>query len=258
MIALGVLVVGMGMAAAALHAGIQRHLITVDDIVRTLIGENAIALARVRLEDGSLPETKPRWLTDAEIGPGDRKYPAQWDTNYGYAIAGWRAQQGRNDYKFLVVTGRHKKRENHLEVIAVGRLTFSNEKEGVSKVVANTGIENFAVGALLIEEEYDGTKFKTIVMSKVTFVGRNYVLLNQRRKAGSREVSVLVVKKPGANSKVDTADAPEAPKRAYRGRAALIASASSSLPTGSGGGGGGGGTTPPTPPTPPRPEPPQH
>jgi prepilin-type N-terminal cleavage/methylation domain-containing protein len=117
MIAMGVLAVGMGMVAGALHAGIQVHLRTIDDIMRQLIGDNSLAMvqARVRHSTGNGITDTYTLLTSGTtgcyFGPGDLKYP--WDTAntpYGAAVLMKRrpinANVSPNDYDVLIVPYR--------------------------------------------------------------------------------------------------------------------------------------------------------
>ena len=117
MIAMGVLVVGMGMVAGALHAGIQVHIRTIDDIMRQLIGDNSLAMvqARVRHTTGAsngIPPDKYLLLGSTYFGPGDLKYP--WNVSipngqpgYGAAVFMKRrtidATTFANDYDVLIV-----------------------------------------------------------------------------------------------------------------------------------------------------------
>jgi len=122
MIAMGVLAVGMGMVAGALHAGIQVHIRTIDDIMRQLIGDNSLAMvqARVRHTTGAsngIPASTAsyKWLktgtgADCYFGPGDLQYP--WNTAgtpYGAAVLMRRrvidatTSTFANDYDVIIV-----------------------------------------------------------------------------------------------------------------------------------------------------------
>jgi prepilin-type N-terminal cleavage/methylation domain-containing protein len=85
MIAMGVLAVGMGMVAGALHAGIQVHLRTIDDIMRQLIGDNSLAMVQARVRHSTTNGITDTYkLLDSKgtptsyFGTGDLKYP--WNT----------------------------------------------------------------------------------------------------------------------------------------------------------------------------------
>jgi prepilin-type N-terminal cleavage/methylation domain-containing protein len=122
MIAMGVLAVGMAMVAGALHAGIQVHIRTIDDIMRQLIGDNSLAMvqARVRHTTGTgnlIPASTAsyKWLktgtgADCYFGPGDLQYP--WNTAgtpYGAAVLMRRrvidatTSTFANDYDVIIV-----------------------------------------------------------------------------------------------------------------------------------------------------------
>jgi prepilin-type N-terminal cleavage/methylation domain-containing protein len=120
MIALGVLVTGMSMVAAALHAGIQNHTTTVDDIIRNIVAENGLATMKARLvhtPDATnkltdVPQIIEDWTSaspaaQAVLGPQDRRSPAFGGGNgtwYGYCAIGWRASTGyKNDYRFCIL-----------------------------------------------------------------------------------------------------------------------------------------------------------
>jgi prepilin-type N-terminal cleavage/methylation domain-containing protein len=115
MIALGVLVTGMSMVAGALHAGIQNHTTTVDDIVRCLVAENGLATIKARIRHTpdaangltGTPVVLPDAVgTNPGLGPQDRRSPAfggGCGTPYGYSVIGWRATDPKNDYRFVIL-----------------------------------------------------------------------------------------------------------------------------------------------------------
>jgi hypothetical protein len=134
MIALGVMVIGLGMAAGAFHAGIQNHMTTIDDIFGRLICENAVAIAKVRLRH-TLNDGGSAWGTHNRINSGfgivadadaqgrplvlvttDKRYPIPPEaiggdprmadrSRMGYLLIARRAtgREDRNDYVFKVV-----------------------------------------------------------------------------------------------------------------------------------------------------------
>ena len=112
MIAMGILAVGMGMIAAALHAGISVHVRTMDDIMRQLIADNALAIvqAQVRHSNYNGITKDYKLVNTTHFGPTDLRYPTQESkTPYGAAVfmkkrvideaAGTYA----NDYEVLVI-----------------------------------------------------------------------------------------------------------------------------------------------------------
>jgi len=108
MISLGVLVVGMGMAAGAFHAGIQNHTVTVDEIRRTMIGENAVAIAKARLRSDVNLTTEWQMLSRSEmgnfkLGEQDLQYPVGSGSRHRFLIFGCRPDNQRNVFEFLVI-----------------------------------------------------------------------------------------------------------------------------------------------------------
>lgn len=112
MIAMGVLAVGMGMVAGALHAGIQIHLRTIDDIMRQLIGDNSLAIvqAGVRHSPANGITDTYQLLNNNYLGAGDLKYPWNKDgTPYGAAVFMKLRKidaNSFNDYDVLIVPYR--------------------------------------------------------------------------------------------------------------------------------------------------------
>lgn len=120
MIAMGVLAVGMAMVAGALHAGIQTHLRTIDDIMRQLIGDNALAIVQASIRhsgsnginqtylspDGKLLP-KYQLLDDTFLSPANLRFPTNANTPYGAAvfIKARLLESGgyANDYDLLIV-----------------------------------------------------------------------------------------------------------------------------------------------------------
>jgi prepilin-type N-terminal cleavage/methylation domain-containing protein len=118
MIAMGVLAVGMAMVAGALHAGIQVHIRTIDDIMRQLIGDNSLAMVQARVRHtadtkNGIPTDKYLFLGPNYFGSGDLKYP--WNTvnipngqpSYGSLVFMKRraidATTSANDYDVIIV-----------------------------------------------------------------------------------------------------------------------------------------------------------
>jgi prepilin-type N-terminal cleavage/methylation domain-containing protein len=193
MIALGVLAVGMGMAAGALHAGIQSHIITVDEICRTMIGENAIAIAKARLRtDVSLDDPtwdaqrkewklKYRQLSGKEVGQqrlgnSDARYPIGPRSTYGFLALAARARpRPVNDFKIMVVvyeiTDTGSTQEENIEVDFKEVLVLSildHPETGKSRAVVQVvvypppprGVETqLPVGSLMYFPEFDDDPF---------------------------------------------------------------------------------------------------
>jgi prepilin-type N-terminal cleavage/methylation domain-containing protein len=116
MIAMGVLAVGMAMVAGALHAGIQIHIRTIDDIMRQLIGDNSLATvqARVRHSPTNGITDTYQLLNNTYLGAGDLKYPCDPKNNnpstpYGAAVFMKLRKidaNSFNDYDVLIVPYR--------------------------------------------------------------------------------------------------------------------------------------------------------
>jgi len=152
MIALGVMVIGLGMAAGAFHAGIQNHMMTIDDILGQLIGENAVAMAKIRLRHTPHNTGDAAWKAHNRIGtsfsvvedkdpagkPGilvltDKRYPIPPEplegqdprrsdlSRMGYLLIARRAttKKLRNDYIFKVVPYTLQKRGNYADTVTV-------------------------------------------------------------------------------------------------------------------------------------------
>jgi len=92
MIAMGILAVGMGMVAGALHAGIQTHIRTIDDIMRQLIGDNALAIVQASLRHSGTNGITEQYQAGPSSGtsfidPRNLKFPFNDDTSpYGAAV----------------------------------------------------------------------------------------------------------------------------------------------------------------------------
>jgi len=116
MIAMGVLAIGMAMVAGAMHAGIQVHIRTIDDIMRQLIGDNTLAIVQARVRhtanaNNLIPTDKYQLLGSNYFGPGDLTYPSNTTgTPYGAAVFMKRraidANSSANDYDVLIVPYR--------------------------------------------------------------------------------------------------------------------------------------------------------
>lgn len=103
MIALGVVGVALGMAAAAFEAGLKSHNSAVSNAMRSLVAENAVAIARARLIYAS---TDPSTYQLAPIGLRDLNFPTRTADNdtsgRGYLLAAKQNALGKNDYTFRI------------------------------------------------------------------------------------------------------------------------------------------------------------
>ena len=221
MIALGVIVVGLGMAAGAFHAGIQNHKTTIDNILRTMIGENALGIARVRLDrEIDLTQT-PRAIRDTEIGAVDKQYPVGYPSGMGYLLYASKPSD-RNDFSFVVIpysltalTNRFKNPEElgKCRVKAIPLLSSVSITENADRVTstANTDRRSGDIDLLLppipgskdkqtgrkVVDLYGGTAKVATVIDRV---GRSGAVLNKLLPQGKRPtvssppLSVLVVR----------------------------------------------------------------
>lgn len=222
MIALGVMVVGMGMAAGAFHAGIHNHLGTVDDIVRGLVSENAIAIAKVRVRhpNETISENYvviPNDATDA-IGQEDKSYPVrignELRSRHGYVLLFKKANyaigddSARNDYMIGVVPYSVQTDGDYVEseLMPGDEPTFKNEDE-VSKIrLRDTDqMQYVQPGKKILTPDESG---RLVMATVVEETGSKEVLLDKRVLKGRRPVILLVVRNE-AGSEVDTQQHPE-------------------------------------------------
>jgi len=102
MIALGVIVVALSMVAGAFHAGIKNHQTTIDEILRMMIGQNALAVARVRLDEDVNVDANWTRIEDSQVGPSDKQYPIG-KGDMGYVLYASRPDDERNDFQFMII-----------------------------------------------------------------------------------------------------------------------------------------------------------
>jgi prepilin-type N-terminal cleavage/methylation domain-containing protein len=206
MIALGVLAIGMGMAAGAFHAGIQNHIITVDEIHRTMIGENAIAIAKARLS-ADVPELPPPlangdlvWrqlstdeLGDKRLGPQDLQYG-----RHGFFPLGARVSATQNDFKFMVII---------YEILGLGGAQQINvDLKQVKDVPIMWESQTGKWVAVIAPDPYHGIMARTILpvgalvympeledpFVEVTgHIGMNMAILDRELKAETRDLMVM-------------------------------------------------------------------
>ena len=173
MIALGVLAVGMGMAAGAFHAGIQRHIITVDEIRRTMIGENAVAIAKARLRADAALGDAPFQLSkemlpngqrfEYTLGQKDLEYPVASGSRFRCLVFGSRPDPERNDFEFMVVIYEVTGTEGQIEVdFRDVRITsiLDHPETGKSRAIPKLGVfesldSKLPIGALLYMSELE-------------------------------------------------------------------------------------------------------
>ena len=163
MIAMGVLAVGMAMVAGALHAGIQVHIRTIDDIMRQLIGDNSLAMVQARVRHSNpinpastttgngIPADKYLFLGTNYFGPGDLKYP--WNTV--------NIPTGQPSYGSLVFMKRR--------VIDATTATFANDYDVIivpyTIIPDTTGLGTVSVKDMLSSTVSAGTPGSTVTVT---------------------------------------------------------------------------------------------
>lgn len=202
MIAMGVLAIGMGMVAGALHAGIQLHVRTIDDIMRQLIGDNALAIvqARVRHSASNGITAQYQLLGASYFGAGDLKYP--WNTTnvpngqprYGAAVF---MKLGRsdaglsNDYDVLIVpytVTPQTATSSPGEVNSPPALSdYTVSSDGLS--VTGSGVSGMATGTVVFDNR-DGS------LATVKSVAGSTASLTAKLQAGSGTKVTLTVLTP--------------------------------------------------------------
>ena len=215
MIAMGVLVVGMGMAAGAFYAGIQNHTTTVDDIMRTLVGENAVAIAKARLRHPNSGITA--MLSPLAVGPADRKFPVGFDTGHGYLMLAVQRQTGQagqdkpNDHEFLVIPYTTPTPTNVVSTTTVTNALISDTDTGVSqiRVFKKSDRLKLPVGAKIVEYNAADPEQKMKIATVAGTVGSSAVLLDVKIATGTRNLTVLEVRDKNGNPVTDEREMPE-------------------------------------------------
>lgn len=202
MIAMGVLAVGMGMVAGALHAGIQTHIRTIDDIMRQLIGDNALAIVQATVRHSDLNGITDQYRTEgngkAFIDARNLKFPFDDNTSpYGASvfiktrpveIGTSRA----NEYDVMIVPYRIiPLSETTSYGVASPRTMTSctiSTSGSVSKItVSSSNAQYLSVGSAIIDI-YNGQA--SIIKSKQS--DTVYVLADKMTKTGTTTVTTLV------------------------------------------------------------------
>jgi prepilin-type N-terminal cleavage/methylation domain-containing protein len=214
MIAMGVLAIGMGMIAGALHAGIQLHVRTIDDIMRQLIADNALAIvqARVRHTDGTsngIPANTAPYIclnSGAYFGPGDLKYPWNANTPYGAAVFMRRraidTTKFANDYDVIVVPytiiADSSNTLGNLVITSLPSSTVSAGTPGSTVTVTSAGV--LKVGSVVI----DNRSTQVSIVQSVT--NATTVVLRDTLTAGNGTgvtLTTMTVSNSGTNGRLD-------------------------------------------------------
>ncbi len=200
MIAMGVLAVGMGMVAGALHAGIQTHVRNIDDIMRQLIGDNSLAIvqASIRHSPGNGITDHYRSLDSTFLSPANLKFPFNANTPYG-AVVFIKARMGANDYTVLVVPYRIVPNSatqttfGNVAPTTINSCSITNVGE-TSKLTTSTALE---LGAVVIDNS-DG---KVAVITGRDVSPNIYILSNKLNAAdGTATITTLA---PPANCRLE-------------------------------------------------------
>ncbi len=101
LIALGILAVGVSMAASLFPTAIQFRQASVNDSLGTLICRNALAIVQAKLTHAASPFTGPT-LTYADLG-NDSLYARDVNVTRGFLTLGRRVTSGKNDYQIVVI-----------------------------------------------------------------------------------------------------------------------------------------------------------
>ncbi len=207
MIAMGVLAVGMGMVAGALHAGIQTHIRTIDDIMRQLIGDNALAIVQASLRHSDLNGITDQYKTGF-IDSRNLKFPFDDDNSpYGAAvfikIRAVETETSRaNDYDVMIVPYRIISLSETSTSFGVATpKTLSsctiNTSGSVSTITIGAGDAQYlSVGSAVIDN-FSGQA--SIIKSKQS--DTIFVLSDEMRETGPRTVTTLV--KPSGSSRLE-------------------------------------------------------
>ncbi len=194
MIALGVLVVGMGMIAGALHAGIANHIQTVDDIIRTMVGQNALALVNARMEDAAAAaafDDQPKLVGDTLLGSKDRTYPVAFATTRGFVAYMKEYREDENDYQLQVVPyvvegeGEPDAGGYSIGVTTVDpaqvNISVGTGSEGTTTVSSRREIIKFLpgnqLGATVVQVQTNG---ETVLARVTAKSGRSSVILDEQ------------------------------------------------------------------------------
>jgi len=187
MIAILIFGIGLTMAAGLFPAALKLNKSSTANVIGTIIGENALAIAQARLTHGDVPTTMER-LDDREIGGKpliglrDRTYPvsdsdsqAENQRVMGYLLLGRKlsADVERNDYLLVAVSYRKNDPDNTVELYEADNIDIT-DYEDVSKADFGNDIPNKVTqNAVIIFE--DGR------YAYITGLGPNGVAVLDRR-----------------------------------------------------------------------------
>jgi len=158
LIAIGLLGVGLLMAACLFPAGVQANVHSADDLLGTLICQNGLALAKARLNTTDV--TSPYYTDLSPIfAPADLLYPHGSDEGEGFFVLGCNASPtdpASNDYQFTVIAyQKHRDGGAVLLKTAVGTAMPGKGKDAdTGRFLFKNGSESVAqVGATMVVTE---------------------------------------------------------------------------------------------------------
>jgi len=203
MIALGILGIGLTMVAAALHAGIQTHDRTMDDLLRSMIADNALAIARARLTHGATPPDVGDSLAmpRKEIGLEDRKFPVGQPSGRGYIVFARHLTGADNLYEFMILPYTVGNPDNYVDANPLLGYTILDAGT-VSKVMLffPDDYSQLPIGGIVMDNR--SGKYGTIAAHQSPW----YAVLDRKLSVGATDLSSLVVLGPGGT--VDQDDTP--------------------------------------------------
>lgn len=212
MIAMGILAVGMGMVAGALHAGIQTHIRTIDDIMRQLIGDNSLAIVQASLRHSATNGITDQYQAEASgkmfIDPRNLKFPFNDDKSpYGAAvfIKTPTTEVGKtraNEYDVMIVPYRIIPLSGTSTSFGTATPKTLNSctistSGSVSKITVSTGSAQYlTVGSAIIDSANNQTSIIKSKQSETIFV-----LWDKMTKTGT--TTILTLAPPDSNSRVE-------------------------------------------------------
>jgi len=138
MLAIGILGVGLVMIGTAFPSAMLENKQSMDDTMATLVGQNAVAIARTRLRHSALAGAQwetGAWVDTALIPQAEQSYaPLGEATRFGYLMKIKRLQAGRNDYALAILPYR-KFRPSDTVDLTGSRLDFTVVSAGPPPVV---------------------------------------------------------------------------------------------------------------------------
>jgi len=199
LISMGVLVFGMGMIAGAFQAGIKSHKTTVEEFLRSMIAENAIAVIKARVDPNSLGDT-PIMLDDTVLGPLDKKFPIGPDSSLGFLLYGCRGQNARSECEFIVFPYRLGGGNVNMSFGTVSNVAIVEEGD-VCRVDPDTSSLGWGkkadtvlpIGSVIIERNPTTNQLSVAIVAASPEPTRSSVWLDRKINAGRRDLPVVTI-----------------------------------------------------------------